>query len=1056
MKKQKKSVKCKSGKTCRLCPIMLSLFLFLLVPLQSYGNTVPVTERTQQTSVKIKGTVRDTTGEPVIGANVKLKGTTQGTITDIDGNFTLDVPSVKETLQISFIGYQNLEVPLNGKSVVSVVLREDTEMLDEVVVVGYGTMKKSDLTGSVARIDAEKIAKTAPTSIGDILRTGAPGLIVGMDNSAAGEGGSLLIRGKRSLNASTSPLIVLDGVIFYGSLYELNKDDIESIDVLKDASSAAVYGAKSANGVIIITTKKGKSKKPTVNFNLSVAAVTKANNRKVYDAEGYLKFRSDLFNSTSNFKTPGKWVQPTSENLAKYDLTLEQWRDYGGSSSMEGADADTDIWLQRIGLYSGERDSYFAGQTYDWYGNSFQTGLRQDYNVNISGKSGKVNYYFSLGMLDSEGLIKNNEFKKYTSTFKLHGDINKFLEIGVNGNFSNRTNSDLAQDWNGSSLNNSPFSQYRDADGNLNPYPNGIGGLNPGQNDDYIRQFRTLKSDYNWLNASLFAKVKLPFNITYEITYAPRFGWYKYRYHESSESVLVTNGGFAERTNQDWFDWQVDNIIRWNYTFADKHHVNVTLLQSSEEHFSNWERNKASQFDPSDVLGWHNMKAGQDRTIETTDTHSTGEALMARLFYSYDDRYMLTASVRRDGYSAFGKSNPYATFPSIAFAWNFANESFFKWEPMSTGKLRLSWGVNGNREIGIYEALANLSAGQVYAYIRPDGTLYNNLLFWQNRMANHGLKWERTTSINVGLDFGFLNNRINGSIDYYHMPTKDLLVKKTLPGLGGFNDVMANMGEVLNTGFELSLSSTNIQTRNFSWSSTFGLSYNKNEIKHLFNTYDESGKEIDEPGNGWFIGKPIGVIWDYKFNGIWQADEAEEAAKYKQNPGDPKILDVDSDGDFDNDDKVFMGQTTPKVRWSLKNDISYKDFNLSISMYSYLGHKAATTENLNNMGWAMDRGNAYIREGYWTPENPSNEYARLWSSFPVTPQKVVSKNFLRVDNISLSYNVPKVVCDKLSTQNIRFTASVNNAFVITGWKYWDPEISGPMPRTFTLGANITF
>lgn len=1017
----------------------------------------------------MKGNVTDQLGEPIIGVSVVEKGTTNGGITDLDGNFSINVTSTNATLLFKYLGYVMQEIPVAGKNFIKVVLVEDTKVLDEVVVVGYGTMKKSDLTGSVARIDAEKIAKSAPTSIGDILRTGAPGLIVGIDNSAAGEGGALLIRGQRSLNANTAPLIVVDGVIFYGSLYELNKNDIESIDVLKDASSAAVYGAKSANGVIIITTKKGKSEKPVVNFNFSIAAVTKANDRKVYDADGYLQFRSDLFNSTSRFETPARWIQPTPENLSKHGLTLEEWRAYGGSSARPGSDADTDIWLQRIGLYTGEINGYFSGETYDWYGNSFQTGFRQDYTMSISGKSDKVNYYFSLGALDSEGIIKNNEYKQYTANMKLNGQVTKFLEIGVNMNYSNRTNGDLQQDWAGSSLNNSPFSQYRDEEGNLNPYPNSLGGLNPGQNDDYVRQFKRLKSDYNYLNASLYAKVKLPFNISYEVTFAPRLGWFKYRYHESSASVLVTNGGTAERTNQDWYDWQIDNIIRWDYTFADKHHVNVTLLQNSEEHFSNYEKNVGTHFNPTDVLGWNNMKAATDLTTENNDTHSTGNALMARLFYSYDSRYMLTASIRRDGYSAFGKSNPYANFPAVALAWSFTNEKFFNWEPMSMGKLRISWGENGNRDIGIYEALANLSAGQVYAYVRPDGTIYNNLLFWQNRMANHNLKWERTTSLNIGLDFGFFNNRINGSIEYYHMPTKDLLVNKTLPTLGGFNNVMTNLGEVQNSGFELTLNTNNIKTRDFSWSTSIGLSYNKNEIKHLFYTYDEDGKEKDEPGNNWFVGKPIGVIWDYKFDGIWQTNEAEEAAKYGQRPGDPKILDKpDADGNkdykYDNNDKEFMGQTTPKVRWTMRNEFSYKDFDFSISMYSYMGHKAATTEVLNNAGWSTDRGNSYVREGYWTPENPTNEYARLWSGYPVTPKKVIKKDFIRIDNISLSYNVPKLFCNKIAAQNIRLTASVNNAFIITGWDYWDPEdyksgdnyIHGPMPRTFTFGANVTF
>jgi TonB-linked SusC/RagA family outer membrane protein len=1024
------------------------------------GKIIVITPLNAAQQIKVSGTVVDaTTKEPLPGVNITVEGTTLGAVSDVEGKYSLTVPQSNSVLLFSFVGYNSERVQLSSQTELNITMVPDIKNLEEVVVVGYGTMKKKDLTGSVTRIDAEKISKTGPTSIGDIIRTGAPGLSVGADNSAAGEGGALLIRGQRSLAANNAPLLVVDGIIFYGSLYELNKNDIESVDILKDASSAAVYGSKSANGVVIITTKNGKSAKPIVNFNLNLASVTRANDRKVYDAEGFLKFRSDLFNSINGFSAtlPGKYMQPTQENLQKYGITIDQWRAYGGSSSLTGTDGDMDIWLQRIGLYQQERDNYFAGNIFNWYDNSFQTGLRQDYNVSISGKSERVNYYFSLGALDSEGIIKENEYGQYTANLKLTGDITKFLEVGINANYSNRTNSDLQTNWGGQIINNSPYSSYTDADGNLVARPNGASALNTGQNDDYNRQFKQLSSDYNYLNTSLFAKVKLPFNVTYEVTFAPRLGWFKYRYFESGDNILTTHEGLAERTSQDWYDWQIDNILRWDHTFGNKHHVNITLLQNSEEHFANYEKSTAQKFNPSDVLGWHNMKAGTERDISTNDTHSTGDALMGRLFYSFDNRYMITASIRQDGYSAFGKANPRAAFPSVALAWAFSNESFLKWAPLSMGKLRVSWGENGNRDIGIYTALANLEAGTSYIYATPSGTTYERLLFWQNRMANYDLKWERTSSVNVGLDLGFLNNRINGSIEYYYMPTKDLLVSQTLPLLGGFDNVTTNLGEVLNSGIEITLNTVNLQTKYFTWSTSVGLSHNKNEIKHLFYTYDENGNENDVPDKGWFIGKEISTIWNYKFIGIWQESEATEAAKYGQRPGDPKALDVNTDYKYDNTDKVFMGQTAPKVRWSMRNDFNYRNFDFSVNLYSYLGHKETSTEYMNNRGANTDRTNSYDQP-YWTPENPSNEYGRLWSAGPsgISPVKALSKNFVRIDNIALSYSLPKQICKKIASENVRFTGSVNNAFVFSNWDYWDPEISGPMPRTFTIGANVTF
>lgn len=442
---------------------------------------------------------------------------------------------------------------------------------------------------------------------------------------------------------------------------------------------------------------------------------------------------------------------------------------------------------------------------------------------------------------------------------------------------------------------------------------------------------------------------------------------------------------------------------------------------------------------------------------------------MGRLFYSYDNRYMLTASIRRDGYSAFGASNPRATFPSLAFAWNFANERFFHWEPMSSGKLRLSWGMNGNRSIDIYQALSNLTTGSGrYPYVQPDGTVYELSQLYVDRMANYNLKWEATSSWNIGLDFGFLNNRITGNMEIYYMPTTDLLMDQSLPDFTGFSTVTTNLGEVVNKGFELGLTTLNMDKKNFEWSTTFGFFFNRNQIKHLYYTYEDvldadgkvvGSKEIDDISNKWFIGHDISSIWDYKVQGIWQESEREQADRYGEIPGDVKVEDVNNDGRYTNEDKQFLGYTTPRFRWTLRNDFTlFRNFEFSFNMYSNWGHKQTSTDYLNNFGAGTTWTSSYVRK-YWTPENPSNTYARLNSTNVqnITPPRVIDKTYIRLDNVAISYTLPRHIAGRLDMSQFKIYAGVRNVAVwAKDWEYWDPETTSLMPRYYTVGLSATF
>lgn len=1016
----------------------------------------------------VTGTIKDSYGDPVIGASVVERGTQNGVISDINGNFNIKI-NEDGVLLISYIGYEGQTITTTNKNSFNIVLKEDSELLEEVVVIGYGTMRKKDLTGAISHVDAEKLANERPATVQDILRGAAPGLLIdGPTLNSNGEV-NMLVRGSRSLKAGNGPLFVLNGVIFNGDLSEINPVDIESVDILKDASSAAIYGAKSANGVVIITTKKGSGEKPTIKFDGSIGFVTRGNNREVYSPEGYLQYRSDYATSSNGFENEGYYRKPTAENLSKYGLTEQQWRSYDAigqsSHSLE------EVWVQRLGLSETEQKNYFAGNTYDWYDASFQSGLQQSYNISLSGQTPRVNYYWSLGYQDNKGIVVGDKFTNYRTNLRLDAKATDFLEAGVNLFLQTRDEGAQSVNW-GGQLGNTPYSTPYYEDGSLNPWPMGETNQVKGINSKYDIAMSSKSAGTQNVTANFYTRLKLPFNISYQFSFAPRYSWKQDRSWNSSQSVHDSSNGSAARSTARSIVWTLDNMIKWNYTFAQKHNFDVTLLQSAEQFLYWGESMEGSRFSPSDVLEWHNMGIAAEKKISSNDSKYTGDAMMARLIYNYDDRYFLTASVRRDGYSAFGRSNPRATFPALAFAWNFTNEKFFSWEPMSNGKLRFSWGKNGNRDIGIYQAMSQLygGLGGKYSFLTQTGTLYEMGSLQIERMSNNDLKWESTASWNVGFDFGFLNNRINGTFEWYYMPTTDLLMDRSLPNVSGFSQVVTNLGEVLNQGFEFSLNTSNIVHKNFTWSTTFGLTHNQNRIKHLYFTYEDvldaegniiGSKEVDDKGRNWYIGKPIDAIYGYEFIGIWQEGEEEEAAKYGQRPGDAKARDVNEDYRIGDEDKVFLGNQSPKFRWNLRNDFTlFKNWDISINMYAHTGREWGTTDYLNYFDHSGDYMNTFVR-GYWTPENKSNEYARLKSTRPsnIDPLKIIKRDMIRLENISIGYQVPKKYAAKIFAQDIRVYGTVRNVAVIAldrSWKFWDPETGSIVPRTFTLGANITF
>ncbi len=1061
---------------------------------------------------EVYGKVTDEFGVALDGVTVTAKGTSFAATTNALGEYRLTFPTESTILVFSILGYQAREVAIGDRLVIDVSLQPSMSDLDEVVVVGYGTMRKGDLTGSVIQVRPDRIANENPRTVQDILR-GTPGLNVGFNSSAKG-GGSLQIRGQRSVYTDgnhNSPLIVLDGMFFYGELSEINPDDIEQIDVLKDASAAAVYGSKAANGVIIISTKRGKPGKPVINFTANLGLTGPADFRKRWDTDGYLQHRQEWLTQNTyglnpqtgvyeayqaGFATqPGFFMRP---DQLPSTVSLDSWRAY---TTNDAGESDQSIWARRLGFTGNALQNFVNGKVEDWTDRTFRSGLDQDYNASVGGANERTNYYFSMGFLRNQGAIVSDNYRSIRANMKVNSHVTDWFEIGANVNFQDRSDGNVEIDID-QTMRNSPYADYADELGNPLQFPLSAEFSQRGYNYDFQRQYLALDKGYTVFNTIVQAKVKLPFNITYSFNASPRYQFFYDRYFMSADlpgSDPKTRGANREQAKR--FDWSLNNTITWEHTFAEKHRVNVTLVQEAEQLRSWQERIEARNILPSDALGFHGVGFGnkEESNYSSNDTHETADALMARLFYNYDDRYMLTGTIRRDGYSAFGSTDPYGIFPSLGAAWTFTNERFFqKWgNVMSSGKLRISYGKNGNRSLGSpYLALANLyrGAGKMQGYISASGQLLQYRYLMMDRLANPNLQWEKTAAWNLGLDFGFLNDRISGTLEYYNMSTHDMIMGQRLPGFSGFSSITTNLGQVNNSGIELALNTSNIERENFRWATTIGFSYNRNRIKHLYYDYEDvldadgnviGRKEVDDINNGWFIGKSINTIWNYRVTGIWQVDEIEEAARHGQRPGDPKVANsytgddvVNADGTvtpvYNNMDREFLGETVAPYHWSLRNEFTFwKDLSFSFQLYSFMGHKRLSGNYLNNdddggrMQYALANVPAKV---YWTPDNPTNEFGRIQASGPrnsdaAGAQKLYSRSFIRLDNISVGYTLPQRWTSIYNLNRVKvFAASRNTATWAQQWIYGDPEID-PSPaanngswasRTFTMGLNLTF
>ncbi len=1001
----------------------------------------------------ITGVITDELGEPMPGVNVTVKGTTTGVVTDVAGKYSINVPGRNTILVFSFIGYETHEILVGDQNVIDIKFTEETHEIEEVVVVGYGTMKKKDLTGSVTHVNTAQYQDQPKTHVLDMLAGQVAGFNVNQSASAMGGAESFQVRGPTSLGTKTDPLIVLDGVIFNGNMVDINPNDVETVDVLKDASSAAVYGARAAAGVIMITTKKGKKGKPVINFSAQLGVSTLANHKfRPYDAKGFLDFRRDAMSVWFPHGSGYKYYYYNPDNLPA-DTNITEWR----NASANPAADNRDEWGTRLNLFPTEKENFLENKTIDWHGKQIRPGLRQSYDVSIGGGGDRFTYYWSLGYDDNQSLIFGERYTAVRTRLNVDFAVTDWLNVGVNMQYADRDDSAVPISYNATV---SPYGSDYDENGKVVWYPTGY----QGQGNPFTEyEERQRYSRYNTLFASIFANVKLPWGFKYELLFQPRYEFsrdYNFWDDQSYNGSVGHSKGYGSRLEYWDYEWMVDNILRWNKDFG-VHRFDVTLLFNAEKYNTYSTTMTGETFSPSTNLGWHALQQAEKKDIKNTDEQRTGNAYMGRLNYSLMDKYLLTASIRRDGFSAFGQRNPTALFPAAAVAWRISEENFFNIPVVNHLKLRASWGVNGNRSIGNYDALATIGTTPYY-----DGTNSYSAVN-TSALGNASLKWERTEALNFGMDISLLKSRINLTVDYYNMNTYDMLMNEALPILTGFKSIRSNIGQLGNQGFEFTLSTVNIDRENLRWQSNFIFSLNRNKIKKLFGTYGEytlMGEkrygELPNYTNKWFPGQAVDVVWDYKVTGVWQVEEAAEAARYNLAPGSFKAKDPDGNGKYEElIDKQFIGHTAPRFRLGWTNDVTFlKHFTASVFFRAELGHIARASICERVGGYSYNRHNEWDFP-YWTPENRNNEYCGLrpdTTPFGGGIGIYKSMSFFKIQDFSVGYNLPKELSNKLTLNSMRVSFSIRNLYTATKWIGWDPESgNSPLPRIYSVRLSLS-
>ena len=1056
---------------------MLSSAMLLHAPWQ--GEAFAAAENAMPQSVSqansVTGTVVDETGEPMIGVSVVIDGTPSGAVTDLEGRFSIPNVTKGATLVVSYIGYQKQRVKVTDSRELNLRLVPDNQSLDEVVVVGYGVVRKSDLTGSVGSVKAADIAGKGSTSVMESLQGRMAGVNISQSSSRAGDGFNIQIRGKSSMNEDCKPLYVIDGVVC-DNMDFLNPMDIEKVDVLKDASSTAIYGSRATNGVVMITTKKGeteKGAKTTVSYDGYWGLKTTANMPEFMDGVEYMKYRFSRYLTESIDRSTGKTT----------------W-------TMKPSDA-TKLWCNDSPVI---KEMYVNRDFTDWTDLVTRDGSQQNHFVNISGNARDISYRIGLGYQNEQGVLYDG-YDRWNIKGAVDHKINEHLTAGISTNLAtsmkkygsrNSVNNGFLMNptmrayyWEGENAGEPIYQPGKDAV--LYPYGGGpTSTINPivdrENSKDNTRTYNAMANIY--LQYSPIKEVIL------KTTFSPMYQKSRHGiFYGAQTQVRGGNGNQAEDSNDEQFSYTWDTQANYIKTFGD-HSLNALALFSVYQQRNEGNYMKVTNM-PFDV-GWDNMGSGNIESRSSYYEKISMLSYLARLNYSYKGKYLATVSARWDGSSKFAKDDRWGVFPSAALAWRITEEDFMKatkdW--LYNLKLRLSYGVTGNNAgVGPYDtqSLANIKYYYNFGNTAANGYGYE--------LANKLLTWEKTTEFNIGLDFGFIDNRISGSVDFYNKTSKDLLMELKTPSEMGSatGSIMSNVGKVRNRGVEVMLNTVNIATRDWHWETSFTFAHNKNSILEL-----NGGKE-DLVGNKWFIGQPIDVIYGYKHTGVCTAEEAAQYAadshwKTKFTEGTMKVADKDGNGTIDASDRYILGHCAPSWTGSINSSLQWKNIDFAFSIYTSQGGYVYSPF-MREFGRYGSRGTQHIKLDFYIPDgapvldadgNITTQQGTHYGAWPfptggnATSQSgagsfwsedangqafCVDNSYWKVKNITLGYTFPKKWMSKLGIENLRVYVNILNPFTFTDYKGFDPEwadasvtdgTGGVSTRTYQFGVNLKF
>ncbi len=982
------------------------------------GMLLPMCMFAQQ--ITVQGVVKDQTGETVIGASVMEKGTTNGTITGIDGDFSLNM-SPNGTLVVSFVGYKTQEVQVKGQKQLQVVLSEDAEMLDEVVVIGYGTMKKSDLTGAVSSIGNKDIKDSPVSNLGQAIQGKISGVQI-VDAGKPGDNVSIKIRGLGSIN-NCDPLVVIDGVPTDLGLSSLNMADVERLDVLKDASATAIYGSRGANGVVMITTKRGTEGKGKLAVSANYSFQNATNVPSLLNAAQYAELSNDMMVNSGRNPNP-EWANPSE-----------------------------------------------LGAGTDWVDELLRTGVMQNYTVSYSGGNEKSHYYVSGGFLDQSGIVKSVNYRRFTFQSNSDAQVLKWLKFSNNITFSADTKKSGSYNI-GDALKALPIypvknedGSWSGPDGNSEWYgstrnPIGPTELNKSQTDGYnfLANLTAELTFTKWL------KFKSTFGYDAKFwfidNFTPKYNWKPTPTEETSRY----------KSDNKSFTYLWDNYFLFDHTFAEKHRVGLMAGMSAQWNTNDYLNAQKNVFMFDNV---HEMDNGEEMyAIGGNETEWVLLSYMARVNYSYEDRYLLTATIRRDGSSRFGKKHRWGTFPSVSVAWRASQEKWFpKNDYINDLKVRAGYGVTGSQaSVGNYSYLASYNTS-VYPFGISSG---NQTALVSSTLANPYIHWEEVAQTNIGFDASLFNSRVMFSFDAYLKETRDMLVKASIPITSGFEDTTTtytNAGKVRNQGIEMSLHTINL-TGELGWETNLTATYNKNKIKDL---NSDVPYYINQINNSYvtMLAKdyPINVFYGYVTDGIFQnqSEVNTHAVQPGAEPGDIRFRDLNNDGVINDSDRTVIGNPNPSWLFSMNNSLSYKGFELSVFLQGIAGNKIYNANNIDNTGMAAAYNQTTDVLKRWQGEGTSNSMPRAVFGDPnqntrVSDRFVENGSYLRLKNITLSYTFPKQWLQKAQIENARLSLSCENVATITGYSGFDPEvgINGidqnryPISRTFSLGLNFNF